>query len=120
MWRVHGRVISCNRSGCRGGSDLAILLSPQGIFPFPHVGCPDSAVIESDASRARPATSWSSDSERVFMTNRSLVVGCIATLSLVAAVAAQTGAQQSPPATPPATSTPAAGARAQTAAPQQA
>ena len=56
------------------------------------------------------------------MTNRSLVVGCIATLSLVAAVAAQTGAQQSPPATPPATSTPgtgAAGARAQ-ATPQQA
>ena len=34
------------------------------------------------------------------MTNRSLVVGCIATLSLVAAVAAQTGAQQTPSATP--------------------
>jgi len=56
------------------------------------------------------------------MTNRSMVVGCIATLSLVAVVAAQTGAQQAPSATPPATSTPATGAagtRTQTAAPPQ-
>src|ERR1051325_7860891 len=46
------------------------------------------------------------------MTHRSLVVGCIATLSLVAAVAAQTSSpQQTPSGTPPGTSAPAQAAR---------
>jgi mono/diheme cytochrome c family protein len=54
------------------------------------------------------------------MTNRSLVVGCIATLSLVAVVAAQTGAQQSPQPHRRRPQRPRPGARAQTATPQQA